>query len=870
MAKYKKRTTSGYGIETPLPDIFPTPIKAQRAPTAADTGYPIGQMWVDQPSDDVYVLTTVTAGAATWAISSTGTSVLDTLTPDTGTSPVVPTAGHTISVLGGDTTTVTGGLNTITINASDSGYPITPFVVGAATTAGYATVQAAIDAANAAGGGMVYVQPGTYTEDLTLYDGITIRGDNIQSIITGVHTPPAAGAVIFIDLYLTSATDIITSAAAGTTRFRFETCTFNCTNGYVVDCANWTGPVDIYNCNVASTADGVVNVATSTVAIEDSFVGAGANALGIAGGTLAIINSRIACPISPTGASAVSITQGSYIGGTVTTAGTTALAIYDSTFSTGANAAITHGSAGALTISNSTITSSANPCITGAGAGAVTLTDVNFLSNSALAATLTRAYVAEEKCTKVTCGDTVYRVNAFSNEFNVIQAYASDDTVSGVSALNAMNADIQVTAGDGNHTPDAFQASIDAVSGANVLAAYAVHGIAIQTDGSTIGSTLTGAVGEITISETDVADLPQVYAFGVKGYYNTDDAAAVPATGEYAGVGSVVEYTTPLNAYGYGFVATRLGAGAGTAARAAFGVAQGTNAIADWLYGLDLYNTATNAGVAYTNSDIRFQNQSTITVDTEGVTFSGDIETRSISATNTRIQAFYANPLGQLSGQAGALMTGATGTVNDLVFQEGMMMQNFMIGAGQTKIIPIMEADGLDIALDLTATEGQEMNFGVLSSNKHAYTIGTSAAFFVEARFKVADVSGCEPLVIGFRKQEANNGTWTAYTDYATIGIVTSQNADLITLSTEVGGGGTTYTNTTDAFTDGQTHTLRVNVDASGNVTYLIDGVAPSATAAYQFTNALVVMPFIHLVHAAVAPGKIHMISFACGYQAWN
>lgn len=945
---------------------------------------------------------------------------------------------------------------------------ITEYVVG--TTGTFVTIQEAINQANAAGGGYVHVQDGTFAENLTLYDNIYIYGNGASSIITGVHTPPAAGFVYFNDLQLTSPTDIITSVAAGAARLRFFNCDFNCTNGYVVDCANWTGPIELYSCRDASTACGIVNVATSTVLLRNSQLGIGANALGIAGGTLAIEGCRITCPVSPTGASTVTITGGCWVAGAITTADTTSTMISDTYIVTGAGVAITHGSANSIAIHNSTISSTLNPCIAGAGAGVITLNCVNFTNDANLAATLTMGAVMNTRVNHLMAGDGTLRNLGFTANGNIIQAYGITTGAAVGTSYRAIRGDLQITTGDGTESPQAVRGATDVLAsgdleeayggffnayqqdgsaidsnliglealaiiyetgaadqpqqwiagsqsvlmfdaaaavptasivcanlnhitydpamngiahgvvasrngggagntaaaaykvvigggivdwnygldllnggvgalglyglgdirlgngtiidsanvtdceitlpdtgdflvtmtdsdpgatiqntvdvaiaaqingitgrfinaaGATVLQESGVLGYCTQVDGSVITSTATGVEGWLDLLETGAADLPSVYAFAVKGYLDSTDGAGVP-TGMVAGVGSVVEYNTPFNAKAYGFLATRLdtGAGAGTAAQAAYGVLQGTVAAADWLYGLDLYNGGT--GVPYTNADIRMQNLSTIVSDTEGVGFSGDVEARSFSATNTRIVAFNANPLGQLSGQAGALMTGATGTVNDLVFQEGMMMQNFMIGAGQTKIIPIMEADGLDIALDLTATEGQEMNFGVLASNKHAYTIGTSAAFFFEARFKVADVSGCEPLIMGFRKQEANNGTFTSYTDYATIGIITSQNADLITLATQLNGGAITYTNTTDAWTDGQTHTLRVNVSAAGVVTYLIDGAAPSAVAAYTFDNADVVMPYIHLVHAAVAPGKIHLISLACGFQSWN
>ena len=566
MAGYRKQILQAYALGSdPLVDVFPTPIVASRVPTSADLGTP-GQVWIYSAGHDIYMLSDITAGVAYWE----------------------------------------------PLSASGGAAPISKYVVDPDGTADYTTVQAAITAANASATteALIYVRPGTYTEDLTLYDGIIIQGSGIQTIITGVHTPPASGGVYFFDLYMTSATDIITSAAAGTTRLDFFNVTFNCTNGYIVDCASWTGSIGLYACIDASTANGIVNVATSTVAIRDSNLGAGANALGIAGGTLAVMNSRISCPVSPTGASAVSFTQGCYIGATVTTAGSTALAVYDSAFSTGASAALSHGSSGAVTLSNCTLTSSANPCITGAGAGTLTLTDVNFLSNAALAATLTRAFVAETKSSKVTCGDSVYRVNDFSDDGNVISVYCTDATATGANYNKAIRGDMTVSSGDGTDSPQAIRGNMVTSSGAHHEEAYGGYFWAQQDDGSQIDSNLIGLVSAAYSLETDAADLPQQWAYGVQGILFGSDTAAAYAAGLQAGVASYVTYNTSLNAVGHGFLASRNGGGAGGTANAAYKVEAGSAIISDWNYGVDLYNGAT--GLAYATADIRLWNQTTI------------------------------------------------------------------------------------------------------------------------------------------------------------------------------------------------------------------------------------------------------------------
>lgn len=229
---------------------------------------------------------------------------------------------------------------------------------------------------------------------------------------------------------------------------------------------------------------------------------------------------------------------------------------------------------------------------------------------------------------------------------------------------------------------------------------------------------------------------------------------------------------------------------------------------------------------------------------------------------------FQESPICMLSGNAPALPTGATGTVNLLGFRD-LQMEQFILGAGQTIIAPVMDATGLLVSGDLTATEGFEYNWGAaLNNSRHAFTIGTSAAFFIEMKYTVADVSGAAPYMVGFRKVEANNATLTSYTDYAMIGLDAVAAVGTAVIKTELNSGGTTNTDTTDAWTDGQSHTVKVLVSAAGVVTYEFDGGAPSVTAAFTFDNADVVVPFFRLEHQAGAPGAVHWETLKVGFQA--
>lgn len=245
-----------------------------------------------------------------------------------------------------------------------------------------------------------------------------------------------------------------------------------------------------------------------------------------------------------------------------------------------------------------------------------------------------------------------------------------------------------------------------------------------------------------------------------------------------------------------------------------------------------------------------------------------EISAEFLEASGDEITAFSQSPLLTTAANTAGAATGAGGDVNLMYCQQGVLLEQFIIGT-QTIIGPRMDGTGLDISLDQTAADGVEYNWGAARTNsRHAFTIGTSAAFFFEVTLNVEDLSGCDPLLIGFRKAEANNATLANYTDYATIGINQVTSATNIVLMTEVNAGGQTITDTTDAWGgDGTARTLRVLVDGSGNVTYTIDGSAPSATAAFQFDNTDVVCPFIHFVQGADVT-KVWATSLKVGFQA--
>lgn len=394
-----KNPLSYFGVRAENP---PDLVQERRAPTTTDTSGPngpftIGTLWVDTTTGIIYGLGNSAAGVATWTVLGPGSSDVDTLTGDTG-GAISPIGGN-INIIGGDGLTVAGTPGTLTINRdSAGGYPITPYVVGAAGEAGYATIQAGLDAANAAGGGAVYVQPGTYTENLTLYPDTQIVGvagnsdagtAGNSTIIVGVHTPPTTGSHVFKNVRLESATHIFSSVAAGSAALVLENVFIVVTNGYTFDLPNWTGGLVVYNVGEGSTNNGVVNNTGGAVCFFISAtLGAGTGQVMNTSGLVDLQEIDLNCPWN---AQTGTIIDCLYVAFTQTTtfSNNSTGTLMACQWSTGANAAVTMSSTAAISIINSQVTSTNNPAITGAGVGTLTIISTSFTNNAELAATLT-------------------------------------------------------------------------------------------------------------------------------------------------------------------------------------------------------------------------------------------------------------------------------------------------------------------------------------------------------------------------------------------------------------------------------------------------------------------------------------------------
>lgn len=165
----------------------------------------------------------------------------------------------------------------------------------------------------------------------------------------------------------------------------------------------------------------------------------------------------------------------------------------------------------------------------------------------------------------------------------------------------------------------------------------------------------------------------------------------------------------------------------------------------------------------------------------------------------------------------------------------------------QTLLAPNITATGLDIALDLTDTDGAEYGFGILNGSPGHFTVGTDLAFYMRAKITITDVSGTDDFAIGWRKVEAYQAAVDDYDEMAAFNIISG---DIYT-ETIINGASTVSTDTTNNWADLATKTIQVNVSAAGVVTYTIDGLTPTTTVAYTFDDAEEVVPFIYFIHDA-------------------
>lgn len=235
-------------------------------------------------------------------------------------------------------------------------------------------------------------------------------------------------------------------------------------------------------------------------------------------------------------------------------------------------------------------------------------------------------------------------------------------------------------------------------------------------------------------------------------------------------------------------------------------------------------------------------------------------------------QYFMNTPLVvQNDGTVGSVTTAETNLwqCGDYIFE------SYNIGT-QGAAAPAITSAGLNIATCANDnTIGLELNPGITDSSKGYFVVGSSVAAFFRLKFKITTVASVSACFMGFRKQAANNATYTNYADYAILGLL--DNSGDIKTRTAVGGTDASAVDTTLNWADGETYTLVIQVSKGGLVTYSVDGMEGTAivnaSSPYVFTDALELLPFFQVIRNATSPtSAIELIEWESGvnYTLFN
>ena len=877
------------------------PVVSTRAPTAQDIQHKLGTIWVREPTNQSWIMTGKAAGVATWALASPGASDVDTLTGDAG-GAISPLAGN-ITLAGGTNIGSTGAVNTIT-------FDLDPAITLATSVTSPIYTSAAGMAVNAPAGNNITFRMGdvagannirfndSAAAQMALLDSNgAFSAVNIDGIIgavvpaagtfttavatTSVTSPihtAAGGAVVHLTAAAGQDIHIPMGDNAGVNGVSFqdvgnvEVARMNSDGGL-------TAVIGTFNGLLTGNASATINTAGAALALGTDNAAGAVNI-----GTGNVIR---AVGIANAGGVAHTVAVGSATAGAITVdtaAGISLDAATASNFTvTGAGLDLTlSGVGGAVNI---TSTQNENDCIminASDAAGGVQIhagTGGILIGDDADTTGLTFGNIAPTATRNITIGSGTVVTAAVTDTINVGTGGATTNANSiktvniatGGVTLGENNTNIatgNVTSGThltsiatGNRAAGTATVNMSTGTGtktvnvgnADAATTVNIDAITLINDSVNAGTSInTGtSTGAVTIGNA------------LAGAISIDSVNTV----EINSAGAAISIGNDANAFavnvGTGGAARPITIGNGTTTTAVV-VNTGTTASSFCANATD--HTTTVGSTTGVSSTV-------LQGGTGGLTLTGTIQeaTMKYGTRSGDSITFTQHPVVQSAVNTGAAPTGATSDVNIVAFQEGIVMEEFVLGAAQTIIAPRMDGNGLLISGDLTATEGYEYSFGATRNNsRHAYIIGTSPAFAFQARLRVADVTGGAPYQIGFRRVQASQiaGAIALYTDFVAIGLNAVTAGGVVVVDSQLNTGGVTSTNALDAWLDTGVHTLRVLVSAAGVVTYTYDGAAlTNPPAAFTFDAGDIVVPFIRLEHAAVAPGAVNLISMQVGPQ---
>jgi hypothetical protein len=220
--------------------------------------------------------------------------------------------------------------------------------------------------------------------------------------------------------------------------------------------------------------------------------------------------------------------------------------------------------------------------------------------------------------------------------------------------------------------------------------------------------------------------------------------------------------------------------------------------------------------------------------------------------------AFDSNPVCMDLDQENSDPNGTAGAENSMAINQTNF--EYHIVGTQTLKHPVIDPNGLDVAMDLTANDGVEITQGITAAAKHAYVVGTDECY-LKVKLEISDVSGTDACLVGFRKAEAYQADPNSYDEMVALDVISGN----IFIDEILNNAATAQTDTTDNWADGATKTLEVIVGSAGAVTFKIDGSAPTTTSAFTFDTSEVIVPFFFLRHDTDVAENTSLAEWECG-----
>ncbi len=220
---------------------------------------------------------------------------------------------------------------------------------------------------------------------------------------------------------------------------------------------------------------------------------------------------------------------------------------------------------------------------------------------------------------------------------------------------------------------------------------------------------------------------------------------------------------------------------------------------------------------------------------------------------------FRSNPV--VCEDDGTAVNGDNADTN-LMAIDGYNFEYYLMGDGQTILIPSMTDDGLNVRLDETDNDGIEMTEGITTRSKSAHTTNTHSMYF-KVKFKIESVGQLDIMCVGFRLAAAYNADMYSHNTYTGLNV----NNGTINVVEAINGAAAAEDDSGDTWSDGETKTLEVRIDAAGDTTWWVDGSAISnqGSLAFDWSDNDVAIPFVHILGDATVGCEVELVSWECG-----